>query len=115
MHKKELQTAFSTRQYMYSKDFEIYYYNDQPLNAVNAHTHDYYEFYFFLEGNVTIYVEGKPHPIKAGDFLLIPPGVEHYPVFLDNPRRRKTFYRSYSRFQATKLLHRYGFYHARKG
>ena len=90
MHKKELQTAFSTRQYMYSKDFEIYYYNDQPLNAVSPHTHNYYEFYFFLEGNVTIYVEGKPHPIKAGDFLLIPPDVEHYPVFLDNttPYRR---------------------------
>ena len=84
MHKKELQTAFNTRQYMYSKDFEIYYYNDMPLNTVTAHTHNYYEFYFFLEGNVTIYVEGKPHPIKSGDFLLIPPGVEHYPVFLDN-------------------------------
>ncbi len=90
MHKKELQTAFSTRQYMYSKDFEVYYYNDQPLQAVSAHTHTYYEFYFFLEGNVDIYVEGKPHHIKAGDFLLIPPGVEHYPVFLDHttPYRR---------------------------
>lgn len=90
MHKKELQTAFSTRQYMYSKDFEVYYYNDQPINAVAAHTHTYYEFYFFLEGNVDIYVEGRPHHIKTGDFLLIPPGVEHYPVFLDHttPYRR---------------------------
>lgn len=90
MHKRELQTAFSTRQYMYSQDFEIYYYNDLPLQAVSAHTHNYYEFYFFLEGNVDIYVDGKPHHIKSGDFLLIPPGVEHYPVFLDNitPYRR---------------------------
>lgn len=90
MQKKELQTAFSTRQYMYSKDFEIYYYNDQPLKAVSAHTHTYYEFYFFLEGNVDIYVEGTPYHIKAGDFLLIPPGVEHFPVFLDKttPYRR---------------------------
>ena len=47
MHKKELQTAFSTRQYMYSKDFEVYYYNDQPINAVSAHTHSYYEFSSF--------------------------------------------------------------------
>lgn len=91
MHKKELQTAFSTRQYMYSKDFEVYYYNDQPINAVAPHTHDYYEFYFFLEGNVDIYVEGKPHHIKAGDFLLIPPGVEHYPVFLDHTTSYRRF------------------------
>lgn len=90
MQQRELQTAFSTRQFMYSKDFEIYYYNDQPVCAVSAHTHDYYEFYFFLEGNVNIYVDGKPHHIKTGDFLLIPPKVEHYPVFLDNttPYRR---------------------------
>lgn len=90
MHKKELQTAFSTRQYMYSKDFEVYYYNDQPIRAVSEHTHNYYEFYFFLEGNVDIYVAGKPHHIKTGDFLLIPPGTKHYPVFLDNttPYRR---------------------------
>ena len=26
--KKKLQTAFTTRQYMLSKDFEIYYYNE---------------------------------------------------------------------------------------
>mgnify|MGYP003459227220 FL=1 len=27
--KKKLQTAFTTRQYMLSKDFEIYYYNEK--------------------------------------------------------------------------------------
>lgn len=90
MKKKELQTAFSTRQYMFSKDFEVYYYNDQPVNAVSSHSHDYYEFYFFLEGNVDIHVEDISYHIKPGDFLLIPPGVKHYPVFLDHttPYRR---------------------------
>lgn len=90
MQKKELQTAFSTRQYMFSKDFEIYYYNDVPGNAVSSHLHDYYEFYFFLEGNVDIYIKNKPYHIKPGDFLIIPPGLEHYPQFLDTttPYRR---------------------------
>lgn len=32
--KKNLQTAFSTRQYMLSKDFEIYYYSDFYLSQV---------------------------------------------------------------------------------
>ena len=90
MRKKDLQTAFSTRQYMYSRDFEVYYYSDQPIEPVSPHTHDYYEFYFFLEGNVDIHVENKVYHIKPGDFLLIPPSVTHYPVFLDHttPYRR---------------------------
>ena len=90
MHKKDLQTTFSTRQFMYSEDFEVYYYSDLPLKAVSPHTHNYYEFYFFLEGNVDIHVEDKTYHIKNGDFLLIPPHVTHYPVFLDHttPYRR---------------------------
>lgn len=90
MQKKELQTAFSTRQFMYSEDFEVYYYSDQPLKAVHPHAHDYYELYFFLEGNVDIHVEDKIYHIKHGDFLLIPPHVTHYPVFRDHttPYRR---------------------------
>ena len=70
MHKKDLQTTFSTRQFMYSEDFEVYYYSDLPLKAVSPHTHNYYEFYFFLEGNVDIHVEDKTYHIKNGDFLL---------------------------------------------
>ena len=42
--RKNLQTAFSTRQYMISQDFEIYYYNDLNLEKVPLHSHDYYEF-----------------------------------------------------------------------
>ena len=51
--KKNLQTAFSTRQYMLSKDFEVYYYSDFYLSQVKDHAHDYYEFYFFLEPSLT--------------------------------------------------------------
>ena len=32
--KKNLQTAFQTRQYMLSKDYEIYYYCDRTLPQV---------------------------------------------------------------------------------
>ena len=41
--KKNLKTEFSTRQYMLSRDFEIYYYSDKNLPDVKMHTHDYYE------------------------------------------------------------------------
>ena len=45
--RKNLQSEFSPRQYMLSKDFEIYYYNDNQFSIVTDHTHDYYEFYMF--------------------------------------------------------------------
>ncbi|HEX3077974.1 MAG TPA: AraC family transcriptional regulator [Lachnospiraceae bacterium] len=88
--KSDLQTAFSTRQYMLSKDFEIYYYSDQPIDAVASHSHNYYEFYFFLEGNVCITVDTKEYHIRPSDFLLIPPGTKHFPAFQDHvtPYRR---------------------------
>ncbi|NLK22271.1 MAG: AraC family transcriptional regulator [Epulopiscium sp.] len=88
--KKNLQSSFNTRQYMLSKDFEIYYYSDSQLPPVAPHSHDYYEFYFFLEGNMEINIAGHRYPIKPGDFFLIPPGTNHYPSFLNHelPYRR---------------------------
>ena len=44
--KKNLQTAFITRQHMLSRDFELYYYNDHNLSKVDLHSHNYYEFIF---------------------------------------------------------------------
>ena len=68
--KKNLQTRFSTRQYMLSRDFEIYYYKDSALSGVDSHTHDYYEFYFFLEGDVSIEIAGRAVPLRYGDVFV---------------------------------------------
>ncbi len=70
--RRQLQSPFNERQYMLSKDFEIYYYNDNHFYGVTDHTHDYYEFYFFLEGNVTISIEKEHHHLKPGDMVFIP-------------------------------------------
>lgn len=82
--KKELRTNFSTRQYMLSRDFEIYYYNDRNLPSLRDHTHNYYEFYFLLGGEVSIFINGTNYPLKQGDMILIPPGLHHH-VFVHNP------------------------------
>ena len=37
---KNLQTRFSTRQYMLSRDFELYYYNEHYTSKVDTQTHD---------------------------------------------------------------------------
>lgn len=94
--KKKLQTAFSTRQYMLSTDFEIYYYNDPQFKAVRDHTHDYYEFYFFLEGDVGMIIQDILITLQPGDMLLIPPFTPHHAVSLgqERPYRRVVFWLS---------------------
>lgn len=96
--KNKLQTTFHPRQYMLSKDFEIYYYNDchddRLRYKVQNHSHDYYEFYFFLEGNVSILIDGTEYPLKAGNMVLIPPGITHRAIIHDTnvPYRRFVFW-----------------------
>ena len=79
---------------MVSKDFEIYYYNDHNLTKVNRHTHNYYEFYFFLEGDISIQIDKETFPIRHGDILLVPPMIPHRPIIhsQDIPYRRFVFW-----------------------
>ena len=62
--RKKLQTAFQPRQYMLSQDFELYYYEDRALPKVDLHAHNYYEFYFFLEGDVEMQIGEKMYPVE---------------------------------------------------
>ena len=73
--KKNLKTQFLTRQYMLSRDYELYYYSDSHMANVDSHAHDYYEFYFFLEGTVSYLIEEQLYSLKAGDVVVIPPGI----------------------------------------
>ena len=110
--KKNLQTKFNTRQYMLSKDFEIYYYNDLNLSNVESHSHSYYEFYFFLEGNVSMEINGEIYPLKYGDVVLIPPSISHHAVIHNRelPYRRFVFWisREYCN-QLMELSQDYGY------
>lgn len=79
--KKELSTHFNDRQYMNSGEFEVFFYKDIDLDHVADHSHPYYEVYFFLNGDVTYVVDGKEYSLQHGDYLLIPPGIKHHPIF----------------------------------
>lgn len=80
--RKKFQTEFSRRQYMLAKDFELYYYSDTNLEPVKLHKHDCYEFYFFMEGDLEICIDGEYYKVVPGDVILFPLGVNHYPHFL---------------------------------
>lgn len=81
--KKSLSMEFIARQYMTSGRYEIFYYNDRDRKPprVDRHTHDFYEFYFFLEGDVTYEIGEAQYRLTPGDCLLIPPGLSHRPLF----------------------------------
>ena len=78
MKKKRFETEWKKRQYMEEKDYEIYYYNDHNLSPVRAHSHNYYEIYFFLEGDAEMNAEEQVFWPKPGEVLVIPPGVVHF-------------------------------------
>ena len=102
--KKNLQTSFSNRQYMLSQDFEVFYYNDSTLSRVESHTHDYYEFYFFLEGDISMEVDGELYPSRYGDVMLIPPGKRHRAVIHSQERPYRRFIFWISREYLRQLL-----------
>lgn len=104
--RKQLQSPFNERQYMLSKDFEIYYYNDNHFYGVTDHSHDYYEFYLFLEGNVTISIEQKHYHLKPGDMILIPPGIRHHVFNVEDgvPYQRFVFWISQDYCEKLKTI-----------
>ena len=94
--KKKLRSEFNSRQYMLARDFEIYYYSDLHFSTVGKHSHPYTEVYLFCEGDVAMEIEGRRHPLRPGDVLILPPGTEHRAVVRsgDTVYRRFVFWLS---------------------
>ena len=93
---KRQSSQFNTRQYMLSEDYEVFYYSDTHFRSVGSHSHDYYELYFFEEGAVTMEIDGRGYPLKSGDVIVIPPGIDHQALLTDpdKPYRRFVFWQS---------------------
>lgn len=49
-----------------------------------AHKHAYYEFYYVRSGEASLFSGRKVLNMKAGDYVLIPPGVAHYAFYRNN-------------------------------
>lgn len=62
---------YLTRQYMLSRDYEIFHYSNNDLAGINLHHHDFYECYLFISGDVTYLIEGKTYYLEPGDIILI--------------------------------------------
>lgn len=102
--KGNLRSAFNTRQYMQSKDFEAFYYSDLNFQTLPAHTHNYYEFYLFLEGDLDLEISGHARPLHPGDMVLVPPGVSHHALMHSSDRPYRRFVLWVSQEYAARLL-----------
>lgn len=60
--------------------------SDMSSSPVNyeMHIHDSYELYYFLQGDVTYYIEGQGYKIEAKDLLIINNNELHRPIFNSN-------------------------------
>lgn len=81
---RNLTSIFQTRQYMQEGAYEVFFYGDVKLTHVSAHSHDYYEFYFFLNGEVDYILGNQSFHLKYADMMIIPPGVSHKAFIRDS-------------------------------
>ena len=102
--KGNLRSAFNTRQYMQSKDFEAFYYSDLNFQTLPAHKHDYYAFYLFLEGDLDLEISGHARPLHPGDMVLVPPGVSHHALMHSSDRPYRRFVLWVSQEYVARLL-----------
>lgn len=113
-------SQFDNRQEMNTSDFEIFYYEDKSFSEVDMHRHDYYEIYFFLEGDLSYQINQNMYILHSGDFCLIPPGVFHRPKFHSHktPYRRIVLWLSpeyYERLVTSEPDAGYGFFYSQGG
>lgn len=71
---------FDPRQNMNSETFEVFHYLDIKTRHMEAHYHDFYEVFCFIDGEVDYWVEGSVYHLKPGDILLINPTELHKPI-----------------------------------
>ncbi len=71
---------FDPRQAMNVDSFEIFHYLDPESRHLEAHYHDFYEIYFFIDGNIDYWIDGSLYHLQPGDILLISPMQLHKPV-----------------------------------
>lgn len=70
---------FRKKQYMDTPDYEIYNYSDTTAPKVFPHKHNFYEIYYLLCDNVSYVIGNQEYHPHKGDFILVPPGLLHYP------------------------------------
>ena len=59
------------------REYELYHMATPRSATPEYHAHDFYEFYFFIAGDTTVYIEEYTHKLHPGDVVIFPPGYMH--------------------------------------
>lgn len=63
------------------REYELYHHSCHRRVTPEFHSHDFYEFYFFISGDASLYIEEYAYRMKPGDVVIIPPGRMHRAFF----------------------------------
>lgn len=62
------------------QQFEMYHNSYKNVQTGSFHSHDFYEIYFFITGNSSIYIEEYAYQMSPGTVVIMPPGRMHRAV-----------------------------------
>lgn len=84
---------FRKEQYMEHPDFDIFHYSDSETPKVLPHRHNFFEMYYLLSDELDYVVGSQSYHMTRGDFLLLPPGLLHYPseMYLRSGKKYERF------------------------
>ena len=63
-----------------NENYRISHNKEKYTKPIYFHSHDFYEIYFFVDGNVKYYIENESYDLSKGEVLIISPGKLHRPV-----------------------------------
>ena len=63
------------------REYELYHHSCHRRTTPEFHSHDFYEIYFFISGDASIYIEEYAYRLKPNDVVIIPPGRMHRAYF----------------------------------
>lgn len=58
--------------------YQVYYSGDNNISGVASHTHPFFEFYLFCNGDIDYFVGTQSFHLKYGNLLIIPPNTPHH-------------------------------------
>lgn len=63
------------------REYELYHLSSHRRTTPEFHSHDFYEIYFFISGDASIYIEEYAYRLNPNDVVIIPPGRMHRAYF----------------------------------
>ena len=65
----------------------------EDYKMAQNHFHNYYELFYVRQGSCRFFLDKAVYDLRAGDYIIIPPGVVHYNRYLSQSLRDNIYFR----------------------